>query len=130
MLIIETDIKWRCVFSEQRYKEGDTIEICQYIRIPNEQIPMLKNTIINHYWFWLNGDKGEALIFLGNGSLYNHSKDPNMMVVMESDGRVGFVAIKDIEPLEELVFDYGYQPDFKIESNLKLLHKNQLNNAN
>lgn len=53
----------------------------------------------------MNGADGDALLLLGNGSLYNHSTDPNIMPIMES-GRMGFIAIKDIEVGDELVFNY------------------------
>jgi SET domain-containing protein len=69
----------------------------------------------------VNGDKGDALILLGNGSLYNHSNTPNIIPVMEKDGRLGFVAIHDIERGDELCFNYGYTPHFYPIENMKLL---------
>lgn len=121
MLIYKTDIKGRCVFANKEYKEWDTIEICEYITIPQAQIETLKKTVINDYWFWCNGDQGDAILLLGNGSLYNHSKDPNMQPVMEADGRMWFVAIKAIEVGDELVFDYWYTPHFVPQGNLKIV---------
>ena len=51
MIIVQTEIKGRCVFADKEYKKGDTIEVCEYITIPNAQIDILKKTVINDYWF-------------------------------------------------------------------------------
>lgn len=123
MIILKTDIKGRCVFAGQEYKEGDTIEICEYITIPQVQIDILKKTVINDYWFWKDGDKWDAIFLLGTGSLYNHSTDPNMDAVMSDDARIGFVANKDIADGDELVFDYWYTPHFHVHGNLKVVSK-------
>lgn len=42
MMIIETPEKGRCVFADKEYKKGETIEICEYITIPQKQIEILK----------------------------------------------------------------------------------------
>lgn len=122
MIIVNTDIKGRCVFADKEYKKGETIEICEYITIPQVQIETLKKTVINDYWFWADGDRGDAILLLGSWSLYNHSKkDPNMTVVMDSkDKRIWFVAYRDIKNGEELVFDYWYTPRFQVRGNLSI----------
>ena len=123
-MIIQTDIKGRCVFADKEYKKWDTIEICEYITIPQNQIEILKKTVINDYWFWSNGADWDAILLLGSWSLYNHSsKDPNMMPVMEKDLRMWFVAIKDIAKGDELVFDYWYTPRFQVRGNLSIQQK-------
>jgi len=120
-MIINTKEKWRCVFADKEYKKDDVIEVCHYIVIPQKEIEILKKTKINDYWFWKNWDKDDALILLGNGSLYNHSSNPNMLPISDQDGNLWFVACKDIEIGEELVFDYWYTPHFHVESNLKIV---------
>ncbi len=123
MIIAETPNKWRCVFADKEYKKWDTIEICEYVTIPHDQIEILKKTIINAYWFWADWDRGDAVFLLWNGSLYNHSsKNPNMYSVFEwKTLRIGFVALKDIEYWDELVFDYGYTPPFQEIWNMKVV---------
>ena len=124
MLIVQTEIKGRCVFADKEYKKGDTIEVCEYVTIPHAQIDILKKTVINDYWFWKDGDRWDAIFLLGTGSLYNHSTDPNMEAVMdEKDARIGFVANKDIADGDELVFDYWYTPHFHVHGNLKVVAK-------
>lgn len=82
-MIVTVKTKGRCVFADKAYKKDEVIEVCEYITIPQNQIEILKKTIINDYWFGMNGDQGDALIILGNGSLYNHSTSPNMIPAME-----------------------------------------------
>lgn len=120
-MIINTVQKGRCVFADKPYKIHDIIEVCQYITIPKEQIKILKDTIINDYWFGSRGEDWDALILLGNGSLYNHSNEPNMIIIMDKDGNIGLEALNDIEAGDELVFDYGYQPHFQAHWNLKIM---------
>jgi len=123
MIIVQTEEKGRCVFADKDYKKGDTIEICEYITIPQAQIKMLKNTVINDYWFGKDGDKGDVMLFLGTGSLYNHSTDPNMEAVQDASQRIGFIAKRDIEDGEELVFDYGYVPNFQPKGNYRIANR-------
>lgn len=95
--------------------------MCEYIVIPQEQIKILKDTIINDYWFGSRGEDWDALILLGKGSLYNHSNEPNMMPVMDHKKNIWFEAMNDIEAGDELVFDYWYQPHFQTHGNLKVV---------
>ena len=120
-MIINTVQKGRCVFADKPYKKWEIIEVCEYIVIPQDQIKMLKDTTINDYWFWSRGEDWDALILLGNGSIYNHSNDPNMIPVMDHKKNIGFEAIKDIEAGDELVFNYWYQPHFWVVWNLKVI---------
>lgn len=120
-MIVSVQFKGRCIFADRPYKKWEIIEVCEYIVIPQDQIKMLKDTTINDYWFGSRGEDWDALILLGNGSLYNHSNDPNMIPVMDHKKNIGFEAIKDIEAGDELVFDYWYQPHFQVHGNLKVV---------
>lgn len=112
MIVCPVPEKWRCVFATQDYKEWDTIEICEFISIPKEQVEVLKKTIINDYWFGINWETDNVFLLLWYGSLYNHRKDWNMTVV-EDRWKVWFVAKKDIKKRQELTFDYWYELHFK-----------------
>ena len=63
------------------------------------------------------------MLFLGTGSLYNHSTDPNMDAVQDASQRIGFIAKRDIEDGEELVFDYGYVPHFQPKGNYRIANR-------
>lgn len=113
-LVINVPGKGRCVFARKDYKKGDVVEVCEYIRIPAEQTDAIKKTIINDYRFGPDGPDGDAVILLGQGSLYNHSRTPNMQAIVDDRYKVGFEAIVDIKKYDELTFNYGYTPKFEI----------------
>jgi SET domain-containing protein len=48
-----------------------------------------------------------VLLFLGYGMLYNHSPEPNVQYVQHDAETIAFIALRDIEPGEELRIDYG-----------------------
>jgi len=49
-------------------------------------------------------------VFVGMGTVLNHSKFPNVIVYFEqSPDRVDFYALRDIEPGEQLTHDYNYE---------------------
>lgn len=50
-MIVTVKNKGRCVFADKPYKKDEVIEVCEYITIPQEQIEVLKKTVINDYWF-------------------------------------------------------------------------------
>ena len=119
-MIVTVKNKGRCVFADKAYKKDEVIEVCEYITIPQNQIEVLKKTIINDYWFGKDGANGDALLLLGNGSLYNHSKEPSIITVMQ-DKLIGFIAARDIVAGEELCHDYWYTPHFQVESSLQIV---------
>lgn len=105
--------KWRCVFATQKYNKDDLIEICEYIHIPQDQIAILKKTVLNDYRFGRNWENDDAMLLLGNGSLYNHSKTPTMQLYIDNQKNVWFIATRDIDRGEELTIDYGYDLHFQ-----------------
>lgn len=121
-MILHIPNKGRCVFADKKYTAWDTIEICEYIVIPFEQIEILKKTVLNNYWFWWAAN-GDACILLWNGSLYSHSKTPNMTAMIDDDKSIWFVAIRSIQKWEELTFDYGYTPDFPYMWDAKIVKR-------
>jgi SET domain-containing protein len=91
----------RGVFATRRFREGDVIETCPAIAVPDEDV----DGLLRDYVF--SSQRGKVLLVLGYGMLYNHSGDPN--VFTRSAGRlmVDIVALRDIEVGEELTHDYG-----------------------
>lgn len=53
--------------------------------------------------------KRKAAIALGNGSLYNHSSQPNAAFYFNYSKKILYIeAIKDISKEEEITINYGY----------------------
>jgi len=95
----------RGVFARCDIKEGETIEVCPVIVIPDDQWEIIDSTDLTNYYI-VFGEK-DCGIALGYGSLYNHSANPNSRMERRPDLRVvEFIAIRDIKKDEEITFRY------------------------
>jgi SET domain-containing protein len=100
--------KGRGVVALRPFKAGETIERPPVIVIPKEEAPRIRDTRLVHYYFEWGDDCQSAAIALGYGSLYNHSYSPNARYVFrESDECLEFIALRDIEPGEEITINYN-----------------------
>ena len=52
------------------------------------------------------GDRNDVIDGYGTAMFVNHSCDPNCETEEDEDGRVWIIALRDIEPGEELTYDY------------------------
>lgn len=103
-----TNGKGRGVFAKKHFGTGEVIEQAPVIIIQHEQWELIeKTTFYNYCYDW--GD--DAALALGYGSLYNHSYYPNAIYVKKyEDASVEFVALRDIEPDEEITINYNSSP--------------------
>lgn len=100
----------RGVFSTEFIKRGSVIEICPVVIIPKNQVQVIHQTIIHDYYFLWDHDR--AALALGYGSLYNHAYQPNAEYLMDFKSKEIIIkAIQDIEPGEEICFNYNGDPD-------------------
>ncbi|MGZ3473283.1 MAG: SET domain-containing protein [Polyangiales bacterium] len=103
----ETRGRGRGVFAVEPIEEGESIERCHVIVIPEEQLQNVANTILHEYFFRWGGTQDDGAVALGYGSLYNHSDTPNAMYVRKvSEGILEFVALRDIAAGEEIFVSY------------------------
>jgi SET domain-containing protein len=104
--------KGRGVFTDKKIHKGETIESAQVVEFPEEQWKDVENTVFGFYcYFWGSDIKGGAMV-LGNGSLYNHSYNPNAIYLRKYEDKImEFMAIKDIEAGEEITINYNGSPD-------------------
>jgi SET domain-containing protein len=100
----------RGVFATRPIKAGEVIERSPVIVIPHRHKPLLDRTVMTGYYFaW--GD-GLGAVGLGMLSLYNHSFNPNCDMVKDLEAEtISAVALRDIEPGEELAWNYNGKPD-------------------
>ena len=90
------------VFATQDIKKGTVIELCPYTIVKGN----FKGKL-NNYIFDFDGKKKSAVVFL-HGSLYNHSKNPNVTYCFDTEADVyEFTALRIIAKGEECFIDYG-----------------------
>src|SRR6266571_4803892 len=100
--------KGRGVVAARPFRAGETIERPPVIVIPAEEAPLIRDTRLAHYYFEWGDDCKQAAIALGYGSLYNHSYTPNARYEFrESEECLEFIALRDIEPGEEITINYN-----------------------
>ena len=93
----------RGVFAARHFDKGDSVESCPTLELPADQV----TGRLNDYVFGSNEGEDEVLLLLGFGMLYNHSAEPNLEYVQEEPHVITFVAIRPVEPGDELTIDYG-----------------------
>jgi len=100
--------KGRGVFSDEPIKRGEIIEKSQLIIIPESELGDELSRFVFAY------DKKNVAIPLGNGSLYNHSEDPNVTTYFDFNRQLlVFEALVNIPPAKELLINYGYTDEEK-----------------
>lgn len=98
----------RGVFARKKIKQGEVIEECPVIVVPNKDMQDLKKTILVNYYFCFAKDESQWALALGFGSLYNHSYEPNATYTKKYARRVILItAIKDISKDEEITVNYN-----------------------
>ncbi len=97
--------KGRGVFALRHYRPGEIIERAPVIEIDAKYWPAIRKTVLgDHVFEW--GRKRMALS-LGQGSLYNHSDEPNAHGEPRLRERViEFTAARPIRKGEEITIDY------------------------
>lgn len=97
----------RGVFATRDFEEGETIEDCPVIEVPEAELPALASTVLSSYFFQWGGTGDEGAVALGYGSLYNHTNDPNAMYVRKRAHKLlSFVALRPIVAGEEITVSY------------------------
>lgn len=91
------------VFANKDFKKDDIVEICNFLKI---KLDVARNNILFDYVF--SYDKDHHAVVLGNGMLYNHSKNNNITYKFnDKRTKLVFTAKRDIKKGEELLDNYG-----------------------
>jgi len=101
----------RGMFARRKFLKGELIERAPVIALNEKQWPFAQKTILSDYAFdWGEHDE-QAAIALGYVSIYNHSYSPNAQLEELLDElMMEVVAIRDIEPDEEITINYNGDP--------------------
>ncbi len=115
----EVPKKGRGVFARRYIDKRSTIEVCPALVFSKKDVRRMAKTELHSYYF--DWKRGTAALLLGFGSLYNHSEDPNATIYSKmSKGVSRVVALRDIEPDEEITIDYtGGDPERELWFDVK-----------
>lgn len=106
-----TPKKGRGVFAKKNFRKDELIESCQIISFSSEDADKIELTFLSNYWFaWKTEDSPNeyGALCLGNGSLYNHSPNPNAHVFKDYENKlIHFIASRDIHTGTEITIKYG-----------------------
>ena len=107
LYIAHTETRGRGVFTSVDIHEGDVIEVCNIIKIPKRELPIIHKTVLHDYYFLWGSDLEDCAIALGYGSLYNHEIHPNANFILDIENEtIDIEAIKDIKAGEEITLNY------------------------
>ena len=101
----------RCVFARTAIPPGTVIEAAPVLVLPAADCSMLDGTIIHDYYFHWDGDpegSGRGALGLGLVTLCNHASRPTAKVERNfARHTLDLIAIRPIEPGDEVTIDYG-----------------------
>jgi uncharacterized protein len=101
----------RGVFAAKDIEPGEMIEICPVLVFAQSDLPHIRQTMLDDYYFdW--GDDGQYYaVCLGYGSLYNHEYDCNAEYAMDFEAlTIDFYAVNPIAAGEEITVNYNGEP--------------------
>jgi SET domain-containing protein len=105
---VGTGPKGRGLLASRRISPGTVIHEAPCIRVVKaEYDKFMKFTVLEHYLF--NAEGGDKLLALGYGSLFNHSRHPNVDYRVDStDLSIRYISgHKEIQEDDELCISYG-----------------------
>jgi uncharacterized protein len=92
----------RGVFATRHFAEGDVVETCPTVQVPDGEVTGgLRDYVFSSV------KRGDVVLALGYGMLYNHSADPNVEYEQEDPAEITFLALRSVRPGDELTIDYG-----------------------
>lgn len=122
--VVKTTKKYgRGLYANKNIKKGEIINISPVLVIEKSEANKIVDTILNIYVFEWSKD-ASALSF-GYGSLFNHSKKPNVTYMNNfSTKEIFFITSRNIKKGEQLFINYGYEPEYGIQ----VYNRNKQNN--
>lgn len=113
VLIRHDPRKGRGIFTDQIIKKKQIIEVCELLLLDHREV----GDSLEGYVYQFN--KKLVALALGNGSLYNHSDEPNSRFYFDYRKKLLYVeSIRGIDRGEEITVDYGYTDEEKRKFNL------------
>jgi len=117
--IINIQGKGRGVVATQKIFKDEIIETCPIIILSEKEVNFIeKESEVLKYYYMIQDDLERCCLMFGYGSIYNHDLNFNAQVDYledSSENYLQFVAFRDIEPGEEIVYNYEFDnnnPEF------------------
>jgi SET domain-containing protein len=113
IIVDDSPIQGRGVFAVDYILKDEMIEECHFVKLIETDFEKLDKTIKDIAFAWPMFTSGTHAIVLGFGSIYNHSNENN--ATWETDLEKNcfrFIAVRDIEPGEEICTNYLKIIDF------------------
>jgi hypothetical protein len=88
--------------------KDDLIALCELLVLSPVDTAIVNITDLKHYTFKFDAER-DCLV-LGDGEIFNHSHEPNVSYELVDFGdrkMMRFVALRDIQPGEQLFIDYN-----------------------
>lgn len=92
----------RGVFAIRAIAKEETFEVCPTLELQDSDIA----GTLGDYVLKSAYDEDVVILMFGYGMLYNHAVEPNAEYREHADG-IAFVALREIEPEEEITISYG-----------------------
>ena len=103
IFVADSDTHGKGVFAAKDIEAGEIIEICPVLLFPRAELPYVRNTVLDDYYFDWGDDEAFYAFCLGYGSLYNHSYQPNAEYGMDFENQtIDFYCVKDIPAGSEI----------------------------
>ncbi len=106
-----SELHGKGVFAARDIQAGEIIEICPVLVFPKSELPHIRQTMLDDYYFDWGDDGAFFAVCLGYGSLYNHDYHPNAEYGMDFAAEtIDFYAVKDIPAGAEITVNYNGEP--------------------
>ncbi len=106
-----SELHGKGVFAARDIEAGEIIEICPVLVFPKSELPHVRQTMLDDYYFDWGDDEAFYAVCLGYGSLYNHDYHPNAEYGMDFAAEtIDFYAVKDIPAGAEITVNYNGEP--------------------
>jgi SET domain-containing protein len=101
------------VFSIDIIISGEVIEECHFIHLSEPDFTKMDSSLKEYTFSWPLFTNNSHAVVLGYGSIYNHRDDNNATWKTDLDKKCyTFIAIKDIQPGEEIFTNYMRSTSF------------------
>ncbi len=116
LLVKESPISGLGVFAIGEIKAGEIIEECHHIPL-TQQFNEIDKFLQTYVYSWPKGHGRHATVALGYGSIYNHSREPNVDWETDEENNLFiYKLIKDVKSGEELLINYGVEYEKRIKT--------------